>query len=74
MPVFCRFAVLLYRRYSLITINTIAVENEAADNMYQRSKLDSLIYIDPIGYDDLILNGDPETYLKTVTEYKSLDY
>ena len=22
---------------------------------------------------DLILNGDPETYLKTVTEYKPLD-
>ena len=28
---------------------------------------------DPIGYADLILNGDPETYLKTVTEYKPLD-
>jgi hypothetical protein len=24
-------------------------------------------------YADLILNGDPETYLKTVTEYKPLD-
>ncbi len=54
-------------------IFTIAVENEVADNMYQRSKLDYLIYNDPIGYADLILNGDPETYLKTVTEYKPLD-
>ena len=54
-------------------IDTIAVENEVADNMYQRSELDSLIYNDPIGYADLILNGDPETYLKTVTEYKPLD-
>ena len=44
-----------------------------ADNMYQRSELDYLIYNDPIGYADLILNGDPETYLKTVTEYRSLD-
>ena len=44
-----------------------------ANNMYQRSELDYLIYNDPIGYADLILNGDPETYLKTVTEYKPLD-
>ena len=58
---------------SMIAIDTIAVENEVADNMYQRSELDYLIYNDPIGYADLILNGDPETYLKIVTEYKSLD-
>ena len=58
---------------SMIAIGTIAVENEVADNMYQRSELDYLIYNDPIGYADLILNGDPETYLKTVTEYKPLD-
>ena len=54
-------------------IDTIAVENGVADNMYQRSGLDYLIYNDPIGYADLILNGNPETYLKTVTEYKPLD-
>ena len=58
---------------SMIAIDTIAVENEVADNMYQRSELDYLIYNDQIGYADLILNGDPETYLKTVTEYKPLD-
>ena len=58
---------------SKIAIDTIAVENEVADNMYQRSELDYLIYNDPVGYADLILNGDPETYLKTVTEYRSLD-
>ena len=58
---------------SMIAIDTIAVESEVADNMYQRSELDYLIYNDPIGYADLILNGDPETYLKTVTEYKPLD-
>ncbi len=58
---------------SMITIDTIAVENEVADNMYQRSELDYLIYNDPIAYADLILNGDPAIYLKTVTEYKSLD-
>ena len=58
---------------SMLAINPIAVENEIADNMYQRSELDYLIYNDPIGYADLILNGNPETYLKTVTEYKPLD-
>ena len=58
---------------SMIAIDTIVVENEVADNMYQRSELDYLIYNDPIGYADLILNGNPETYLKTVTEYKPLD-
>ena len=58
---------------SMIAIDTIAVENEVADNMYQRSELDYLIYNDPISYADLVLNGDPEAYLKAVTEYKSLD-
>ena len=58
---------------SMIAIDTIAVENEGADNMYQRSELDYLIYNAPLEYADLILNGDPETYLKTVTEYKPLE-
>ena len=56
----------------MISIDTIAVENEVADNMYQRSELDYLIYNAPMEYADLILNGDPETYLKSVTEYKPL--
>lgn len=58
---------------SMVSIDTIAVENEVANNMYQRSELDYLIYNAPVGYADLILNSDPETYLKTVTEYKPLD-
>ena len=58
---------------SMIAIDTIAVENEVADNIYQRSELDWLIYNDPAAYADLVLNGDPETYLKTVTEYTPLD-
>ena len=58
---------------SMIAIDTIAVENEVADNMYQRSELDYLIYNDPLAYADLVLNGNPEAYLKSVTEYKSLD-
>ena len=58
---------------TMIAIDTIAVENEVTDNMYQRSELDYLIYNDPVAYAELILNGDPGTYLKTVTEYKPLD-
>ena len=58
---------------SMIAIDCTAVENEVADNMHQRSELDWLIYNDPLAYADLILNGDAETYLKTVTEYKPLD-
>ena len=58
---------------SMIAINTIAVENEIADNMYQRSELDWLIYNDPLSYAELILNGDPELYLKAVTKKTPLD-
>ena len=58
---------------SMISIDTIAVEKEVTDNLYQRSELDYLIYNDPAAYADLILNGDPEAYLKAVTEYKLLD-
>lgn len=69
--------VLLFQGGSMIAVDTIAVENEVADNIYQRSELDYLIYNDPLGYADLVLNGDPEAYpeayLKTVTEYKHLD-
>ncbi len=57
---------------SMIAIDTIAVENEVACNMYERSELYYLIYNAPLEYADLILNGGPEAYLKTVTEYKPL--
>lgn len=58
---------------SMIAIDTIAVENEVADNLYQRSELDYLIYNDLIGYTNLILNGDPVKYLKTITVYKPFE-
>ena len=58
---------------TLLSIDCTAVENEAAKNMYQRSELDSLIYSDPLAYAELILNGDPELYLKAVTEKTLLD-
>ena len=58
---------------TMIAIDTIAVENEVADNMYQRSELDWLSYNAPLEYADLILNGDPEKYLKTVTVNKPFE-
>ena len=54
----------------MISIDCTAVENEVADNRFQRSELDYLIYNDPLAYADLILNGDVEAYLNAVTEYK----
>lgn len=50
---------LKYADGSMISIDTIAVENEVADNMYERSELDWLIYNAPAEYADLVLNGDP---------------
>ena len=55
---------------SMISIDCTAVENEVADNRFQRSELDYLIYNDPLAYADLILNGDVEAYLNAVREYK----
>lgn len=55
---------------TMLSIDCTAVENEAADNRFQRSELDYLIYNDPLAYADLILNGDVEAYLSAVTEYK----
>ena len=64
---------LKYADGSMISIDTIAVENEVADNMYERSELDWLIYNAPVAYAELILSGDPEEYLKAVTEYKPFE-
>ena len=64
---------LLYTNGTMLAIDTIAVENEYAEDMYQRSELDWLIYNDPLAYADLVLNGDVEGYLKRVTQYKPLD-
>ena len=64
------FVELVYSDNSMISIDCTAVENEVADNLYQRSELDYLIYNDPLAYADLILNGNLQVYLKAVTEYK----
>ncbi len=64
---------LKYSDGSMIAIYTPAVEDEVANNMYERSELDYLIYNAPLEYADLILNGDPVKYLKTVTIYKAFE-
>lgn len=64
---------LKYSDDSMISIDCTAIENEVANSRFQRSELDWLIYNDPLSYAELILNGDPEKYLRTVTEIPQLD-
>ena len=58
---------------SMIAIDTIAVENEVADNMYQRSELDYLIYNKPLEYALLIIGGDLERYMHGTFEHRLID-
>ena len=59
---FCEFNIdtacveLEFADSTMISIDCSAVEYEVTKNMYQRSELDYLIYNDPVGYADLILN------------------
>ena len=48
-------------------------EDELDVTMAQRLELDYLIYNDPIGYAELILNGDPEEYLKNMAGSHGLE-
>lgn len=52
---------------ALLSMDCTAVENEAANSMYQRSELDWLIYNDPLAYAELILNEESVGYLESVT-------
>ena len=58
---------LLLRDGRMISIDCTGVEDALDVTMAQRSELDYLIYNDPLSYADLILNVDPEKYLKTIT-------
>ena len=64
---------LIFANGSMIAIDTIAVENEVADNMYQRSELDWLIYNKPLEYVQLVLGGDLEGYVKGTPEHRLID-
>ena len=77
--IFCEFNMdtacveLKFADGSVIAINTIDAENEIADNMYQRSDLDWLIYNKPLEYAQLVLGGDLERYVKGTPEHQLMD-
>ena len=47
-----------------ISIDCTGVEEALDVTMAQRTELDYLLYNDPLAYAELILNGNPEEYLK----------
>ena len=57
---------LLLRDGRKISIDCTGVEDALDVTMAQRSELDHLIYNDLLAYAELILNGNPEEYLKNV--------
>ena len=57
---------------SMVSIDCIAVENEYANNMYEVSALDYLIYNEPRSYVRLLLSGKIEEYLRNNTDYTPL--
>ena len=58
---------------SMIAIDTIAVENEVADNMVHRPELDWLIYNKPLEYAHLVLWVDWEQYVRGTLERRLTD-
>ena len=64
---------LKYSDGTLISIVTIAVEKEVADNMVQRSELDWLIYNKPLEYAQLVLSDNLQAYLNSKPEHMLLD-
>ena len=56
-----------------ISIDCTGVEDALNVTMAQQTELDYLIYNDPLSYADLILNGDPEEYLKNAAGSHGLE-
>ncbi len=57
----------------ILAVNCIAVEDQIAHNLYERSALDYLIYNAPLEYLELVLSGEIEDYLRKYTDYSRLD-
>ena len=57
---------------SMVSIDCDVVEDEYANNMYEVSELDYLIYNEPMSYVRLLLSGKTEEYLRNNTDYTSL--
>ena len=64
---------LLLRDGRMISIDCTSVEDAPDVTMAQRAELDYLIYNDPLGYADLILNGNPKEYLRNVAGSHGLE-
>ena len=58
---------------SMISIYCPAVEDEVAENMYQRSELDWLIYNEPLTYAQLVLTREIKEYLKGTPQHQLED-
>ena len=58
---------------SRIGIDTVGVENAVADNLYQRSELDWLIYNRPLEYAQLVLGGELEGHVQGTAEHRLED-
>ncbi len=56
-----------------ISIDCTGVEDALDVTRAQRTALDYLIYTDPLAYADLILNGEPEKYLRNVAGSHGLE-
>ena len=58
---------------SMLSIDTIATENTVANNMYQWSELDWLIYNKPLEYAQIVLSGDLERFVQDISEHQLMD-
>ena len=56
-----------------ISIDCTGVEDALNVTMAQRSELDYLIYNDPLAYAELILNREPEEYLRNAAGTHGLE-
>ena len=64
---------LLLRDGRKISIDCTGVEDALDVTMAQRSELDYLIYNDPLGHANLILDSEPEEYLKNAAGSHGLE-
>ena len=64
---------LLLRDGRKISIDCTGVEDALDVTMAQRPELDYLIYTDPLGYANLILDSEPEEYLKNAAGSHGLE-
>ncbi len=58
----------------IVLIDCDEIEKTYANNMYERSELDYLIYNDPASYVELVLGNDVEKHLRKNTRYTPLRY